>query len=88
MLELKIAQGNRIRNLTHQAGGLGTELQVRCPHQRGQAVQLGSRGGTLGLSLGSLGSPFPTLCHRLGGESATLCPVGPVSLEIFRQAAG
>lgn len=36
LLELKIAQGSRVRSLTHQAGGLGTEQQVRCPHRGGQ----------------------------------------------------
>lgn len=46
----------RIRNLTHQEGGLGTEQQGQMSTTRGQAVQLGSRDGTLF----PLVSPFPT----------------------------
>lgn len=59
---------------------------------RGQVVQLGSRGGTLGLSLVPLGSPLPTstiACTGLDGESATPHPLGGGSC-VFRnlQVAG
>lgn len=44
-LELKIAQGSRVRNLTHQAGGLGTEQQASCPHQEARQSSWGPEVG-------------------------------------------
>lgn len=45
LLGLKIVYGNRVKNLTHQAGGLGTENKARCPRRRARRFDEGPQEG-------------------------------------------